>query len=46
MLQHVSALTDGLCQEARKLLACANYAAAYLVGILHVIKIIIIKIKC
>jgi hypothetical protein len=41
---HVSALTAYHLQGARKFLACASYAATYVVGIIHII--IIIKMKC
>jgi len=46
MLRAASALAVGQLPGARKFLADATYASAYMVGILHVIKTIIMKIKC
>jgi len=43
MLRHVSALTTGHLQGALKFFsACSTNASTYMVGILHIIKIIII----
>jgi hypothetical protein len=46
MLRTASALAVGHLQGARKVLADAAYASAYMIGILHVVNMIVImKIK-
>ena len=44
MLRHILALAVGHLQKARKVLACVTCASTYVVGFVHMIKIII-KIK-
>lgn len=46
MLRYTSGLTFGHLHGAHRLLACSAYASTSLVEILHMIKIIIINIKC
>jgi len=44
VVQNVLALPVGHLQGARNFVPCAAYASAYMVGILHIIKIVIMKI--
>ena len=44
--RHVSALLMGIFKNLISLLACAADGSTDLVGILHIIKIIILRIKC
>jgi len=45
-LRHVSSLLMGIFKKLVSFLACAADGSTYLVGIVHMIKIIIMKAKC
>ena len=46
MLRYISSLNFGNLKVAPDILACAFYVPTFIVGIQHIIRIVVMKIKC